>query len=196
MVEERPKDGMYSRFTGPVMDQIRGLVSDFADEREATKMYKRLRSLKRFEKLVEAQTALVTVGQRALSDYLPEAVTISTYTYRCTSQPGSHILDLARADANPMELLHLLAHYLQPPTGPWHGGQFGSVFLELIERQFGADTKRAAKDIMVSNKIKTSVRSAATREKQTARFFERKIAKAPEGLARILQEMREMKEES
>lgn len=197
MTITRPKDGMYSRFTGPVMDQICALAPRFGDV-EANAMYRRLRKLKRFQKHVEAQADWCAERGYAWPNatLLPERVSCLMVAYRCTEQVGQGGIELLTPErANPMELLHILAHYLQPHGGPWHGGEFGAIFLDLIERQFDAEMKRTVKDIMLANKIKTSVRSPQTREKQTERFYERKIAQAPAGLARVLREMRELKAE-
>lgn len=191
----RPKDGMFSRFTGPVMDQIRGLVPDFPNIKEADKMYSRLIKLKRVQKLVEAQRASIESGTIPGAEHLPYAVSQTGRPYRCSAQVSLGEIDLADSELNPMELLHIMAHFLQPGGGSWHGGEFGKTFLELIERQYGPEMKRSAKDIMIANKIKTTVLSSSTREKQSERFFDRKVAKAPEGLAKILQEMRKLQED-
>lgn len=187
MTTKRPKDGMYSRFTGPVMDQLCALVPDFTDHVEALKFFKRMTKYKRFQTMIEESRT-----KDSCIDNMPTTVSYVKRSYRCTEQPRWRELELGYRK-NPMELMHIVAHYLQPGGNtPWHGGEFGSIFLELIERMFGKDTKRAAKDILVSNKIKTSVRSPETREKQAAAFYRRKIEKAPEGLLKILRDTHEL----
>lgn len=190
----RPKkDGMFTRFTAQAMGEIVKLVPDFQDDQEAQAYYKKITSYSRFKKHVE----------KHLEAPLPSNVTIRrSYegAYRCTVQVGrcsgmGRDMELLASRANPMEVLHILAHFLQPSDSKWHGGEFSIIFLDLIERMHGKEIKRAVKDILINYKIKTSVRSDSTREKQTEAYYRARVARANAGLKTLLAEVKALQQD-
>jgi hypothetical protein len=183
----RGKDGMLRRFSIDAMGEISLLVDDFRKRpdpnKDATRFYRHFIGLKRFKDLAENH----------LEAKLPEGVMITGAAYRCTAhaEHGLQTLTLPFQRANSMEILHILAHYLQPSNSPFHGGEFGSIFLDLVDRAYGADTKRKVKDIMIEKRLKTFVKSDASREKQSAAYYNKVTAQVPQGLVDILKDLRE-----
>ncbi len=180
----RPKqDGMLTRWNVPVMNELVKLVPDFDgldDEKEAETFYKKIQRRAKFKRMA---------GEH-LETSLPEYVRLSGYDqYRCTNHVQYRWQNLTLRDGrhNPMEVLHLMAHYLQPSDSKWHGGEFGKLFLELVAMMFGPEMKRVAKDILIDNGIRTSVRSEETREKQRDAYYRRKHAEMP---ARMLEALK------
>ncbi len=189
----RGKDGMLRRFAIEAMGEICQLVPDFPkaitgtgtcyDQSAANKFYKHFIGLKRFKDVAEQRGGVT----------LPGHVNITRTAYRCTSHAevsmGEITLPFSRA--NPMEVLHILTHYVQPKDSPWHGGEFGAIFLDFIERKYDADMKRQVKDIMIEKRLKTFVKSDASRERQSAAYFHKVTAQVPKGLVDILADLKD-----
>ena len=179
-----PKDGMFTRFNGPVMDQLVTLVPDFQTRQEADDFYRRMWRRKHFKTLTEIH----------LENELPPGIQFDRGGYRCTFYASRHsafggmYLQLRPGRRNPMEIIHIVAHYLQPSDSRWHAGEFGSIFLDLVGMMFGPDIKRAAKDVLIENKIRTAVRSEDARARQSDAYFKRKAEAVPEKLLRLLKE--------
>ncbi len=188
----RGKDGSLTRFT-EAMREICKLVPNFTDglglesskaDVLATKYYKHFIGLIRFRHYAEEY----------LENPLPEEVTIGRY-YRCTAhaEHGLPVLTLPPSRANPLEVLHILAHYVQPPGTPWHRGEFGSIFLDFVERSFDADIKRQAKDIMFEKRLPTFAKTEASRLKQSEAYHTKKVGQIPQGLVGILADIQEIR---
>lgn len=176
-----PKDGMLTRFCNQAMPEIRALVPDFANQKEANDFFNHFMSLKRFK----------DVALEHLESRLPERVTIGRRAYRCTTHVklGMADLTLLTDRANPMEILHTLAHYVQPSDSAWHRGEFGAIFLSFIERQYDAEMKRKAGDIMHNHGLKTFARSEDSRHRQSLAYHAKKAKDVPMQLAQIMEDM-------
>lgn len=162
------------------------LARKFKDEGEANKYLKRFTRLKRFKDHQD----------RFQCSPIPDAVTFrpSSMTSRCTSHAkyGRTSIELATDRRHPLEILHILAHFLQPPGSKWHGGEFSTIFLDLCERQGGSELKREVKDIMLKYRIKTSVESDESRLKQSKAYYDKKIGALPQNLMEILHDINKL----
>lgn len=179
----RGKDGMLRKFCIDAMGEICGLVPSFDDSMDASRFMKHFMSLKRFQDYVEPQ------------QILPVDVDIVRAAYRCTAHAEFNMktLTIYPSRANPMEVLHLLAHYVQPLNSPWHRGEFGGIFLDFIERQYDADMKRQVKDIMFGLRLPTFAKSEASRLKQSEAYHTKMVGQVPQGLVDILADIREIR---
>lgn len=113
---------------------------------------------------------------------------------RCTTEVTfrHEYMALDEDKQNPLEVLHILAHALQPAEGPWHGAEFSQTYFYLVERMFGVDIRRQVKDIFIDHKIKTAKRSPETREKQRDAYYLRKGAEAKTGAQDLLRQLQEL----
>lgn len=166
---DRPKDGVFNKFVGPVMADIVKLVPDFESREEATEFY---------VKLLKKRRVKTMLGIRFTSlDDQPHSNALtydkSNHYYFCHWQ-ADHGPILSEERRNPMEVLHLFAHIVQPPDSAMHKGEFGKIFLSLVELVYDADTKRAVKDILLAHNIKTTALSSETRGRQRDAYFKRK----------------------
>src|SRR5690348_5403534 len=156
---KRPQDGVFTKFTGEVMDKVCALTPDFTSYEDAAAFYRKLLRRKKVKTLL----ALRFNGREEIQNVL----TYTTGRYDCAFQAmeGPYL----REDRhNPMEILHLFAHIVQPPDSAMHKGEFGKIFLTLVESVYDAEMKRKVKDILIEHNIKTSTRSPETRQKQAA----------------------------
>lgn len=165
------------------------LVPFFDNEHAMKAFYKKITSYKRFKNYTD----------QFLLRPLPteDADVLFGWPARCTYQVEHGFLECN----HPLDMLHILAHYLQPEDSKWHGGEWGSIFLDLIERMSETkdgtrqsqrfqflpwDTKRAAKDLMIENNIRTYVLGPETRERQSAAYKKRKVASVPDRALKLL----------
>lgn len=180
VVKSRGKDGMFKRFSVEAMQAIDLLVPTFNDEREANKFYQRVIKLKKFKDLAEIH----------LSRPLPNQVVLTNRAYRCTAHAEFDTSLTLGNHRNGMQILHLLAHFYQPEDTAWHGGEFGSTFLDLVGRIYGPDTRREVKSIMVEKRLKTSFRSQEANLRQSQAYYTRRVGEIPKGLIGIMNEIK------
>lgn len=182
---KRPKDGMYSRFTGPVMDEVVKIVSDFEFEWEAEGFFKKMVGYSRYKKLA--------AEHRLDSSFdLPQGVVFLSRAAACVDHVrfNEAKIELRPGRRNPLQVIHTVSHYLQPEDSVFHGAEFSKIFLSLVERMFDADTKRAVKDVLVKNNIKTQTVSPEVRASQSARYYERKADSIPARLRKLQAEVK------
>lgn len=186
MSVKRPRDGMYTKFTGATMNELVTLVPDFAEPKLATAFLREITSRARFKKYAQAN----------LLSGLPHTVRFSSSAYRCVDEPqwGGEEIGLTPDRRNPMEVLHRLTHYVQSLDSPWHGGEFGSIFLDLVDRAFGKDVRRDAKAVLVKNKIKTTTMSPEARKRASDNYLRRRHPQVKEKLLKMQEELRELRE--
>lgn len=165
----RPKDGIQQKFIGPVMSEIVKLVPDFGSQQEATEFY---------VKLLKKRRVKTMLGLRFPDpEDQPTGNSLSldrtNHYYYCWWQ-ADHGPTLSESRQNPMEVLHLFAHIVQPPDSAMHKGEFGKIFLALVEVAYDTDMKRAVKDILLSHKVSTTALSSETRQRQRDAYFKRR----------------------
>lgn len=165
---DRPKDGVFTKFVGPVMSEIVRLVPDFESFDEASTFYTKLLRKRR----VKAMLAIRFPNP----DFQPSnhlSYDHTNHAYFCWWQ-AENGPSLSSERQNPLEVLHLFAHIVQPPDSAMHRGEFGKIFLALVESVYDADMKRAVKDILLAHNIKTTALSDATRARQSNAYHKRK----------------------
>lgn len=191
-VDGRPNDGMFKRFNYEVMPELMDLVGRFEGEKEAALFYRSLARKAFFKNLVKDH----------LERDLPIEFVFWDRSYRCTDYAAfgesitSHgsVVELTPDRRGPLEILHILAHYLQPSGTAWHGAEFAKAFKTLVERMFGADVRREVNDVLLKYGIKTKVVGPETRAKQAAAYNKRRAADVPAKLLAILREAEKLGE--
>lgn len=192
----RPNDGVATKFREKVVPELLALTPDFVTEQEAQMWYRQLRKRawfkRRFEDIV-----------------IPDEILFEGYSYDCVRYaegrlPGRDAGFIIFGDnpnnvgvhPNPIELLHVLAHFLQSEHSPWHGAEFTKAFRDLVERAFDADMRRAVADILLDHGIKTKVIGPETRAKQRDAYMRRKAAvdrvRVPQAAIRLMREARKL----
>lgn len=166
---ERPKDAVFNKFVGPVMADVVKLVADFDSQEAATAFYVKLLKRQRVKKMLTIRFPY--------PDHQPTGNALgfhkSNHYYFCWWQADNGP-KLSDGRQNPLELLHLFAHIVQPPDSAMHKREFGKIFLSLVELVYDADMKRAVKDLLLAHNIKTTALTSETRERQRDAYFKRR----------------------
>lgn len=190
----RPKDGMYSKFNTGAMDEICALVPDFKDSDQAQGWYVKITNrawfVRRYEEHHEVD--------------LPSKVYFDA-AYKCWQYADGTVhgfIDLRSGRHNPMQLLHILAHILQPSDTDWHKAEFSQMFMDLALLAYKdlppltdptiTDAKAFRKkigEILRAHKIKTRIVSEETREKRRESFNARNVRGATERVKKIEEEV-------
>lgn len=174
---------MRSRWNLEVMPELRALTTPFSSPQAGDSWYQRLKKYAWFQRRTQANLGSWGVKK------LPEELVTEPRTYICTAAVTHPrmVPDLYARDE--IEALHILAHFMQPPLTPFHGAEFSKTFLDLVERVFDADTKRAAGKIMRAHKIKTRVVSQETRDRASTRL---KVQHATTRVRKMLEEAKQI----
>lgn len=165
----RPKDGIQQKFVGPVMAEVVKLVPDFTSQQEAVEFYVKLLKKRRVKTMLNIRfpdPEDQPTGNALAFDH-------TNHWYFCWWQADNGP-SLSGNRQNPLEVLHLFAHIVQPPDSAMHKGEFGKIFLALVELVYDADMKRAVKDILLAHNVKTTALSSETRERQRDAYFKRR----------------------
>lgn len=170
------------------------LVPDFKDEEEANVFLSKIRMRAWYTRRWKARYPV-----RAPLLFA-KGVRFATMrsNQRCTTQVEMQhqYMALDPGKANPMEVLHILAHALQPEDGPWHGAEWAQAFLDLVERVYGKDLRRAVKKILLLHRIKTRVVSDESRANYKEAYEKRQGRNAKAAAQKMVAELREMEGQS
>lgn len=197
MVTSRPKDAVLSRISDKVMPEVCAIVDDFDDEMEATDWLNMIKKRAWFKRRYLARHPKATgTHPTALTNLFPRGVRFASDRswQRCTTEvEASHAYMALDPDKqNPLEVLHILAHNLQAPEGPWHGADFSQTYFDLVERAFDKDVRRQVREVFLKHKIKTRSASEATREKHRDLLLNRQAASARDEAREMLRELKQL----
>lgn len=167
----RPKDGVQKKFVFTVMPEVCALVPDFADMSDAMKFYGKVLRRKKVKDLIRERYGDDDTAWPVFRDLEYQSPNHWTYCF----WQADHGPILAEKKHNPLEVLHLLAHRLQPVDTAMHKGEFGKLFLTLVESLYDADMKRQVKDILLNHKISTATKSPESRQRQSDAYHARRV---------------------
>lgn len=185
MAGTRPRDSQATKFD-TAEHQIAAALADvaFRDERAARAFLNKVLRLKRWK----------TYEQAGLVAPQPTSVQFMQFNQVCTntiSNGSNRSIYLGPAQRTKVHVLHALAHHAAPADKPLHGVEFIKVFLDLTQRYVGPDAKREAKDILISNRVKTRTVGPDIRARQRRAYLEKQAPAARTNLLRILEELGE-----
>jgi putative metallohydrolase (TIGR04338 family) len=82
--------------------------------------------------------------------------------------PDEGYVQIGRHHFNRWVVLHEMAHAAQPLGTAWHGREFCSIYLKLVERWIGKDEARALRVAMVKHKVKHRATRSSVRQRVAA----------------------------
>lgn len=178
---DRPRDSQLSKFFTAEHQMIGKLGTVFRDQDDANLWFRRVLRLNRWKKYEQA----------GLIYAAPTRINFDADTDPCnmTLRRSVTPIMLGPLDQNSLHVLHVLAHHAAPADVPLHGPEFVKIFLDLVGRYEGLDAKREAKDILVTNRVKTKKYTPDTRLKQRDAYMDRQTPAAREKLEQILAEL-------
>lgn len=125
----------------------------------------------------EQQKLLVRIGKSAWwRKRRPDITGISLFPsrgYVCVDTYSGDRADVRLPidqDVHMGDVLHAVAHHLQPRDSAWHGPEFAKAMLDVVGKYAGMDERRRLAQLYKDNRVKTVVWSQEAKERAKTRY--------------------------